>query len=326
MKVAVTGAAGHLGGVVVRKLVEKGASVRALAFNDRRAIEGLPLEIHEGDLRDRAVVDRLFDGCERVLHLAAVISLEPKDEQLMREVNVGGVRNVVDAARAAGVKRVVHVSSIHAFSALPKDATVDETRGPAESDAPPYDRSKAAGEAVVREAVAAGLDVVTVNPTAIVGPFDFRPSRMGEVMLDLYHRRLPGLVAGGFDWVDVRDVSDSVLAAAEHGTRGGRYLLPGQWRTVVELAGLVEQLTGKKAPRMVSPMWLARAAAPFAVGWAKLVQRRPLFTPNSLVALRNHKQISGARARADLGHNPRPLDETVRDAFAWFREKGMLNN
>jgi dihydroflavonol-4-reductase len=324
MRVAVTGASGHLGGAVVRQLLDAGASVRALVHDDRRALEGLALEIHEGDLREPGVMARLVDGCERVLHLAAVISLEPKDEPLMQSVNVDGARMVVDACRAAGVRRVVHVSSIHAFSALPVDAPVDETRGPAESNAPPYDRSKAAGEAVIREAVAAGLDVVVVNPTAIVGPYDFRPSRMGEVLLDLYHRRLPGLVAGGFDWVDVRDVSASVLAAAERGERGGRYLLSGQWRSVVELAAIVEAATGVRKPRMVSPMWLARAVAPIAVGWATLRKRRPLFTPISLVALRNHKDVCSDRARAVLGHTSRPLDDTVRDTFEWFRDHGML--
>jgi len=324
MRVAVTGAAGHLGGAVVRQLVDAGASVRVLVHQDRRAIEGLAVDVHDGDLREPGVVARLVDGCERVLHLAAVISLAPEDEPLMQSVNVDGVRTVVDACRAAGVRRMVHVSSIHAFSSLPADEPVDETRGPAEPNAPAYDRTKAAGEAVIREAVAAGLDVVTVNPTAVIGPYDFRPSRMGEVFLDLYHRRMPGLVAGGFDWVDVRDVSTSILAAAERGERGGRYLLSGQWRSVVELATIVESITGVRKPRMVSPMWLARTVAPVAAGWAKLRKRRPLFTPTSLVALRNHRDISSDRARAVLGHATRPLDDTVRDTFAWFRDHGML--
>jgi nucleoside-diphosphate-sugar epimerase len=325
MRVAVTGASGHLGGVVVRQLLDAGASVRVLVHEDRRALDGLRVDVHEGDLREPGVMPRLVDGCERVIHLAAVISLDPRDEALMQSVNVDGVRAVADACRAAGV-RLVHVSSIHALSALPVDEPVDETRGPAEPKAPPYDRSKAAGEAVIREAVAAGLDVVIVNPTGIIGPHDYRPSRMGEVLLDLYHRRLPGLVAGGFDWVDVRDVAASVLAAGARGTRGARYLLPGQWRTIVEIAELVEALTGRRRPRMVSPMWLARTAAPFAVGWAKLRRRRPLFTPNSLVALRNHKQVRGDRAHAELGHTPRALDDTVRDTLDWFRAHGMLES
>jgi dihydroflavonol-4-reductase len=319
---AVTGAAGHLGGAVVRALLAAGADVRVLVHDDRRALEGLAVEIHEGDVRDPEVVARFVAGRDVVLHLAAVISLEARDEPLMRAINVEGVRVVTEACFG---KRLVHVSSIHAFSARPAGEPVDESRGPAEPNAPAYDRSKAAGEVVVREAIARGLDAVIVNPTAIIGPYDFRPSRMGEVMLDLYHRRMAGLVAGGFDWVDVRDVAASVIAAVDRGERGENYLLPGAWHSVVDLAERIEALTGKRRPRFVSPMWLARGAAPFAVGWARLRKTRPLFTPTSLVALRNHQQVSGERAQRVLGHSVRPLDDTLRETFAWFGEHGMLD-
>jgi dihydroflavonol-4-reductase len=136
MRVAVTGASGHLGGALVRMLVDAGATVRVLVHDDRRALDGVRVDVHEGDLREPEVVPRLVSGCERVFHLAALISLEPKDEALMMSTNVDGVRTVVAACRDAGVTRMVHVSSIHAFSALPVDAPVDETRGPAEPQAP----------------------------------------------------------------------------------------------------------------------------------------------------------------------------------------------
>src|SRR5450432_3014152 len=322
---AVTGAAGHLGGAVVRALLAAGADVRVLVHEDRRALDGLSIEIFDGDINDAAVVSRLVADRDVVLHLAAVISLEARDEPLMRSINVDGVKVVAEACLAAGVRRLVHVSSIHAYSAQPAGEPVDESRGPAEPNAPEYDRSKAAGEVIIRDAVARGLDAVIVNPTAIIGPHDFRPSRMGEVMLDLYHRRMAGLVAGGFDWVDVRDVATSVIAAATRGERGANYLVPGAWHSVVDLAERIEALTGKRRPRFVSPMWLARGAAPFAVGWARLRRTRPLFTPTSLVALRNHQRVSGERAQRVLGHSARPLDDTLRDTFAWFGEHGMLD-
>jgi dihydroflavonol-4-reductase len=289
---------------------------------DRRALEGLSIESHAGDVSDPEVVARLVADRDVVLHLAAVISLEARDEPKMRAINVGGVRVVADACLAADV-RLVHVSSIHAYSA--RRVPVDESCGPAESDAPAYDRSKAAGEVIIRDAIARGLDAVIVNPTAIIGPYDFRPSRMGEVMLDLYHRRMAGLVAGGFDWVDVRDVATTTIAAAARGERGKNYLVPGAWHSVVDLAERIEALTGKRRPRFVSPMWLARGAAPFAVGWARLRRTRPLFTPMSLVALRNHQRVSGERSQRVLGHTARPLDDTLRDTFAWFGEHGMLD-
>ncbi len=149
-------------------------------------------------------------------------------------------------------------------------------------------------------------------------------SHLGEVLLNLYHRRLPGLVVGGFDWVDVRDVVDGALAAAEKAPRGARYLLSGKWRPVPEMAKMVEEVTGRRAPRMVTPMWLARGVAPFAVGFARLTGRRPLFTPASLQALRDHRHISYGRAERDLGYAPRPLEQTLRDTFDWFRTAGKL--
>ena len=176
----------------------------------------------------------------------------------------------------------------------------------------------------MQAAVASGLDAVVLNPTAILGPHDCRPSHLGEVLLDLYHQRLPGLVAGGFDWVDVRDVAAGILAAADQAPAGSRYLLGGQRATVAELAQLVAQVTGRRAPWLVAPMWLARAMAPGAEWAARLAGRRPLFTPESLYALRNHLEISSARARQELGYAPRSLETTVRDTFDWFREAGML--
>src|SRR5690606_7878039 len=151
--------------------------------------------------------------------------------------NVRGPRSVARAALAEGVRRMVHVGSIHAFDARPLDAPLDESRRRAIGRRyPAYDRSKAAGEAEVRRAVAEGLDAVVVHPSSVIGPWDFHGSRMGRFFLDLFRRRLPVLVDGGFDWVDVRDVAESLVAAAERGRRGESYLLGGCYASVRSLA------------------------------------------------------------------------------------------
>lgn len=331
MLVAVTGATGHVGANLVRELLARGERVRVLVHDAERdgggrCLDGLDVERVRGAVTDPEPVRALVEGAERVFHLAAKISLDPADRPLMEKTNIGGPRNVVDACRRAGVRRLVHFSSIHALSSEPAHAPIDEDR-PLASGAHllPYDASKSAGERIVRDAVEGGLDAVIVNPTAIVGPFDYRPSHMGEVLLDLYHRRLPGLVDGGFNWVDVRDVVEGALLAAERAPRGARYLLSGHRRSVLEIGQLVEEVTGRRRPRLVSPMWLARAAAPGAVALARLVGRRPLFTPASLLALRNHRDVRCARAGRDLGYAPRPIETTLRDTFAWFRAEGMLS-
>lgn len=332
MLVAVTGATGHVGTNLVRALLDRGDKVRVLVHNegkgDRdgdRCLEKLDVERVPGSITDRDSLRALVDGAERVFHLAAKISLDPRERSSMERINVEGPRNIIEACQKASVRRLVHFSSIHAFASEPTTQPIDEDRSLASgAHLPPYDATKAAGERVVRDAVEKGFDAIIVNPTGILGPHDYRPSHMGEVLLDLYHRRLPGLVSGSFDWVDVRDVVAGAIAAADRAPRGGRYLLSGHRRTVKEVASLVEQVTGSRRPFLVSPMWLARAVAPGAVAWARIVGRRPLFTPASLVALRNHCDVRNARAAKDLGYNPRPTEVTIRDTFDWLRAEGRL--
>jgi len=322
--VLVTGATGHVGVNLVRALLEAGRPVRALLHRAGRPLEGLAVERVEGDVRDAAAVDRAVAGAEVVFHLAARISIGGDDPAEVRSVNVDGARLVAEACLRHGVRRLVHFASIHALADAPRGGPVDETRPAPGPEAPVYDRTKAEGLAAVEAAVGRGLDAVSVLPTAVVGPEDHGPSRMGQVLLDLHHRRLPALVGGGFDWVDVRDVVAGAMAAELRGVRGARYLLSGHWRSVEDLARLVERATGAAPPRFVCPMPVARAAAPFALAFARLTGRRPLFTPEALHALRHHRDVRRGRAAAALGWAPRPLEETVRDTLAWFGERGML--
>jgi dihydroflavonol-4-reductase len=326
MKIAVTGATGHVGANLVRTLVDGGHDVRALVHRgNKRGLDGVACQFVDGELGDAASLERAFAGCERVFHLAARISIVPGDEAAVRAVNVDGTRNVVAACEKTRIARLVHFSSIHALSPVPHDAAIDETRALTSSPRmPPYDRSKADAERAVLDAITRGLDAIIVNPTAILGPHDYGPSAMGRVLLDLYHRKLPALVDGGFDWVDVRDVVSGAIAAADRAPRGARYLLSGARKTVRELAAIVEEVTGVRAPRLVSPMWLARVGAPFATAVARIAGKQPLYTRHSLHALRNHQLVSHDKATRELGYAPRPLVETLTAAYDWFRSAGAL--
>lgn len=326
MDIAVTGATGHVGANLVRTLVDGGHSVRALVHaGNRRGLDGVACEFVDGDILERPTLERAFAGCERVFHLAARISIVPGDEDVVHAVNVEGTRNVVAACETAKVSRLVHFSSIHALSPTPHDQAIDETRALTSSPhMPPYDRSKAQAEREIQAGIARGLDAVIVNPTAILGPHDYGPSAMGRVLLDLYHRRLPALVDGGFDWVDVRDVVAGALAAADRAPTGARYLLSGARRTVAELAGIVKDVTGVRPPRITSPMWLARIGAPFATAYARVAGKEPLYTKHSLHALRNHQLVSHDKASRELGYTSRPLIETIAAAYDWFRDAGAL--
>lgn len=322
--VTVTGASGHIGANLVRALLEHGHQVRATVYRDARALEDLDVERVEADVLDVRSIRRAIDGAELVYHLAAVISITGDPDGQMRRVNVEGTRNVARACIEAGVKRMVHFSSIHAFSPRPESEPIDEHRGPAEPDSMAYDQTKAAGEREVLAAVERGLDGVILNPTSILGPHDYKPSLMGQVLLDLHRGKFPALVDGGFDWVDVRDVVQAALVAATKGRRGERHLLSGKWASFKELASLVGQTTGVPVPRFVAPMWLARLGAPFMVALNSVVGKRPLYTSSSLRALRCHRRVVSGKAQELLAFRPRPLRQTIEETFAWLGEAGML--
>lgn len=322
-RAALTGCSGHIGANLARQLVERGCEVRALVRKDLRAVEGLSLKRITGDLLDEGALRNAFEGADVVFHLAALITLRPDRSGVVWKVNVEGTRNVVAACVASGVKRLVHFSSIHAFSAHPLDRPVDETRAPArEPNLPIYDRTKVAGELEAMKGVDQGLEVVIVNPTAVIGPYDYKPSATGRVLLDLRRGRMPAIVKGGFNWVDSRDVAAGAIAASEMGRPGERYLLAGHHLSLAALAQLASEITGAPPPRFELPVWLARAGLPFAALVSAISGAEPKFTRASLRAVTQHQQISHAKASNELGYTPRPIRETIMDTYRWFEEAG----
>lgn len=325
MKV-VTGATGYIGGVLVRALADRGDRVRAV-FHERSGIFEKPgVEWVRGDVLDRDSMVAAFRDADVVFHLASIVSIDPRMADAMRAVNVAGSRNAVDAALECGVRRLIHFSSFRAFNQFPLDEVLDETRGRVGGlPRPAYDRSKALGEDEIRHGLERGLDAVIVNPTGVLGPYDRGPTGVGQFFVDLQRRQVPMLIAGGFDCVDVRDVVQATLAAETRGRRGENYILGGRWHSVPELACLAEVVTGIRAPRFVCPVALARFWAPFQMAWDRVQERPPLYTPDALHHIsRSNRRVSSARARSELGFDPRPVGDSVRDAVRWFEENGRL--
>jgi len=322
---AVTGASGHLGGSLVRLLLMEGRTVRVLARSDRRSFEGLDVQIVEGDIFDPGALRALTEGAETVFHLAGRISIVGAEGGLVQSTNVEGVRNVIQACQESGVRRLVHCSSIHAFDTNPSDQLIDESRRLALGHGHAvYDRTKAEGQRAVLEAAREGLDAVIINPGAIVGPFDFKVSRMGSVFLDIYHGRLPMLINGGYNWVDARDVSQGALLAEIKGRSGECYLLTGHWVHICEVSRMIGRITGRKTRQSAAPLWLASAASWLPLAWGRLGGGTPKFTPAAIEAIRSHRHISHEKASRELGYAPRPFEETVRDTLEWFRQAEML--
>ncbi len=337
--VTVTGASGHIGANLVRALIGEGRAVRAVLNRDDRALQGLDVETVRADVLDLQSLLTAFRGSRYVYHLAAKITLRRADESQAMKVNLEGTRNVIRACLESNTKRLVYFGSIHALDPFPEDRTVDESRRlvgenkvPAKHDVRGinlheyglYDRSKAAAEKEVREACESGLDAVVVSPTAVVGPYDFKPSQFGRTLLAILHGRHRFLVKGGFDWVDVRDVAAGAVAAERSGKKGERYILSGGWRSVGEVMRIADGIAGRAIRRTQLPMWVARACLPF--GWAFL-KHSPLgtmFTKDSLFVLRHYRNVSSRKAEEELGFSTRPFSRTLKDTIEWFYDNGYL--
>ncbi|GAB4504873.1 MAG: NAD-dependent epimerase/dehydratase family protein [Anaerolineales bacterium] len=318
----VTGATGHVGNVLVRKLLEKGQKVRALIWRgeDTRSLEGLDVEKVEGDVLDLSSLWEPLRGVRGVFHLAGVISILPGANPWVRKVNVEGTKNVLRAAREAGIEKLIYTSSIHAIKRI-ESGVIDETAGydPANPYGE-YDRSKAEATLEVLNAARTGLEAVVVCPTGVIGPYDFRGSMTGAVIHDAVLARPTLYVDGAYDFVDVRDVADGLIRAAEKGWRGESYILSGQRISVRYLLETVREVTGRNFFQMKIPFWMAQFVACFTPMYYRLAHATPRFTPYSLEVLRSNSYISHAKATRELGYQPRSLQETISDTVRWFLE------
>ncbi|MEA1882139.1 MAG: NAD-dependent epimerase/dehydratase family protein [Candidatus Marinimicrobia bacterium] len=322
-KAFITGGAGHVGGNLVRQILENGWQVRCLIHKDTRALDGLDIEHVRGDLTDSAVLAKQMSGCDAAFHSAAYVAVENVDIPLMEKINVGGTKAMCDAALEVRIPRFIHFSSIHAFQQKPTSEPLTEDRPlVSDSQAAPYDRTKAAAQKIVLEACKKGLNGSILHPTGILGPFDFKPSRMGQVICDIIQRKMPFAINNGFNWVDVRDVCQTAINCVDIGKQGQHYIVPGEWASFRHISDIITELKGVSTSFMSLPFWMAYAALPFAFVRAKIMGRRPSFSRGSLNALAVQcRDIPGTLARDEIGHSPRPLHKTIQDTVDW-----MINN
>ena len=324
MLALVTGGGGRLGNVLVRRLVEDGQKVRVLEPGTLpESLAGLDIEFMSGSVLDTGDVAQAADGVDVVYHLAAKIDLSPKKDPMMFTINVDGTRNVVDACLSRGL-RLVHTSSHHALVREPLDQPLTEDRPLALNEKCEYHRSKAIGETIVLDACKRGLDAVIVNPGSMIGPHDYEPSMIGAVLIDLYFGRIPVLLEMLSDYVDVRDVADGMIAAAEKGRVGERYFLTGDVIPVMQMVSLYAELTGAKVPARALPLWVGWVLLPFALAGSALTKNEPFITADMLRASVSNDEVSHDKAHRELGYTLRTLRESLADAVGWYRERGWL--
>lgn len=325
--IVLTGGTGHIGNVLVRKLLRRGEKVRAVvpSWEDRMPLDGLQVEIVDGDVRDVDSLIRAFEGSDLVYHLAGIVAITTGKRELLHEVNVEGTRNVVRACLETGVPRLVYTSSIHAIVEPPKGTVIDETLPfDPERTMGDYARSKALGTLEVLKGAEAGLDAVIVCPTGVIGPYDYAPSEMGQMMILVATGKLKAYLDGAYDFVDVRDVAEGLILAAERGRRGEAYILSGERITVPDLLSLLEDATGAKGPSLKVPFVLARVMAIFTPLYYRARKTKPLFTEYSVHVLGGDCFTTCDKAKRELGYSPRPLRESVRATIRWFEESGRL--
>lgn len=320
----ITGATGHIGNVLVRELCNQGEKVRVLMLpgEDDSPLSGLAVEKVEGNILDYQTLSAAFQDVDLVYHLAGLISILPGADPLVQTVNVVGTRNVIQAARSAGVRRLIYTSSIHALRRIPHGTTVDETVPFDPQHAiSAYDHSKAQASLEVLAAVENGLDAVIACPTGVIGPYDYRLSEMGQLIRDCAVRKPMLYVDGAYDFVDVRDVAQGLILAGEKGQKGESYILSGERITVIDILKTIQQIIGQHIPRFKIPMRLARFTARFTPIYYQLTHIKPRFTSYSLETLLSNSTISHAKAGRELGYRPRPLRDSLVDTVRWFLQQ-----
>ena len=323
----VTGSTGFIGNVLIRKLLERGQKVKALLrpTSDIAALRDLSVERVTGNILDLQSLIEAFQGIDTVYHLAAKISIMPGEDRLIREINLEGTRNVIRACLDAKVKKLIYTSTIHALKEPPMGTTIDENMPyDPENERGEYDRSKAQASIEVIEAIDKGLHTVVLCPTGTLGPYDWRLSPITQTFLDFYNGRMKMAIDGAYDFVDVRDVAEGHMLAAEMAKPGSNYILSGQRVTMQEMFKILEEVTGTRGPGMNVPFWLARAYCTLTPAYYRLSGKTPRYTSYSICTLRSNSDISHKKAARELGYDPRPIRKSIEDTFKWFKDAKII--
>jgi dihydroflavonol-4-reductase len=325
MKAAfVTGASGFVGANLVRALLERGWRVRALVRGDAPSLGGLDVELVRGDLFAPALADAMR-GCDAVFHVAATYSLWRRDRDSLMRSNVEGTRSVLAAARAAGVARTVHTSSVAAIGVRRDGAPADETyQSPPEGLIGAYKRSKYLAEREARRAFEAGQDVVIVNPTTPIGPWDAKPTPTGEIVVRFLNGRMPAYVDTGLNLVDVRDVAAGHVLAYERGVAGERYILGNENLTLRALLERLAAVAGRPAPRIRLPRAIPLAYAMLGEYVLARVGVAPDVSVESVRMAKQRMFYSAEKAVRELGLPQSPVTRALSDAVTWFRDHGYV--
>jgi dihydroflavonol-4-reductase len=322
-----TGATGFIGGHLLKALVNEGAKVRCLVrrSSSRRNLKGLPVEEVEADLRAPNLLREVMTGCDLVFHCAADYRLYARDKSELYDTNVEGTRNVLKIASETGVRRIVYTSSVGALGLHPDGRPADETTPVTLKDmVGHYKKSKFLAERVADEWVAKGLPVVIVNPSTPVGEGDLKPTATGKMIVDFLKRKIPGYVDTGLNLVDVRDVAQGHLLAAQKGKVGEKYILGNRNMSLEEIFTTLAEISGLPAPKLEIPHWLPMGVAAVETTFCRLTGFEPRVPLESVKLSRHKMYFDGSKAVRELGMPQTPVEEALRRAVDWFRDNNYV--
>ena len=323
----VTGSSGHVGSNFIRELSKQGFTIRCIDFDgDYRAYEGFEVEVIKGDITDKESLEPIFKNVDIVFHTAALINLDRRFKKQIRLVNVDGTKNVCEASIQAGVKKLIHFSSVDAFYRFPIEETLLESRKLIDDpNAVPYDLSKADGQKVVLQFCEKGLDASIIHPTSIVGPNDFKPGLPMQEMVNLANGKRKLLPNWGYNFVDVRDLCLTAIAAVELGRTGQNYIVGGEYHMYSYIAELMEEQLGRTVLLSTIPDFVSYLGLPYEYIKSLITGKPRVLTIDTLhTGKSGNKVVPSTLAREELGHNPRPLKESIYDMVAFFQKRGLI--
>ncbi len=326
MTTLVTGAAGFLGSHVTRQLVARGDSVRVLMrpSSNNRAISDLSLEYVTGDLRDAASLERAMSGMKRVFHVAADYRLWAKNPQEIYDSNVGGTKNLLAAAKSAGIEQLVYTSTVATIAVDRPELPNESTDAKLEEMIGHYKRSKWMAEQQVLQAARAGFPAIVTMPTTPVGPWDWKPTPTGKIILDFLNGKMPGYVETGLNFVGVEQCAAGHLLVSERGKIGERYLLGAENLTLKGLLDVLAGITGLRAPGVKIPHGVALGVAYVESAFSRLIGKEPQI-PVEGVRIAQHKMfVDCSRAQRELGFQPGPVAAALERAVRWYRANGYV--
>jgi dihydroflavonol-4-reductase len=326
MTTLVTGAAGFLGSHVTRQLVARGDEVRVLmrVSSTNRAIADLSLEYVTGDLRDPASLDRAMKGVKRVFHVAADYRLWAKRSQDIYDSNVGGTKNLLEAARRAGVEQLIYTSTVATIAVDRPQHPNESTDAKLEEMVGHYKRSKWLAEKEALAAAKNGLPVIVAMPTTPVGPWDWKPTPTGKIILDFLNGKMPGYVETGLNFVGVEECAAGHLLLAEKGKVGERYLLGAENLTLKGMLDLLSKITGLPAPKLKIPHGLALGVAYASTVFSRLIGREPGIPVEGVKIARHMMYVDCSRARRELGFKAGPVAAALERAVRWYEANGYI--